>query len=579
MRRFGVITLALLLLALLGMPAPPAQAQAPAPKVTLGGTFDVVTSAHWNISQVDADFTRSRDSAWFSRQRTTLVALGEVDKARGVLAFELDLGWGMTGPGTSNSSPAVAPQLAFSTGTAMGASNDAMNVLEIKQMYIEFPMPLVPWPTTLRLGGQPGAGTLQYKPIIYFDDFPGVYLVTTLTPAVKTHILYAQHDEDAFGCTRPRRGQETRDAGVCGSQQNTLGSLATTPFGAQTRTSFQRGDDYVLGFSLDVTPVKGFDVRPHYLYWTQHGVFNNTQNTPLPTSGLGGVVSGTAFGADQAKRERHYAGLDARWRSGPFSFDPTFIYLWGINRMSCAGVAAKAGHCDQVGGKTTDQDIRAWMVDLRGGWRTGPLLLEGFFLYTPGNDARDNMGNTAGAIADQNFFQPVNTGGGYSAGWSNFFTSNEIDFLRAYAIGTSVARGSVISYDRYGALVAAFKPSYALTRALTVKALVAGSWTAEDVDTHGVFSAAAGWTPETAGANRGGDDNFLGWELATGLTWAFAPGLTFDAGVAHLFVGEALDQCRFNLTAGKCGPAGAGDRRVGEAKDASSIAARVRFAF
>lgn len=600
MRRFGVITLALLLLALLGMPAPPAQAQAPAPKVTLGGTFDVVTSAHWNLSQVDADFTRSRDSIWISRQRTTLVALGEVEKARGVLAFELDFGWGMTGPGTSATVPGAAPQMAFSTGNAFGASNDNLNALEIKQMYIQFPLPLVPWPTTLRLGGQPGAGTVQYKPVVYFDDFPGVYLVTTMTPAVKFHLLYAQHDEDAFGCTRPRRGQETRDAGVCGSMANTLGALgvAGTPSAAAgggtnfdprnaTRTSFQRGDDYVLGLSLDVTPIKGFDVRPHYIYWTQKGVFNNTQNTPLPTSGVGGVNSGRAFGSDQAKRERHYAGLDARWRSGPFSFDPTFIYLWGINRMSCGGLAAKAGHCDNQtptdrSGKSVDQDIRAWMVDLRGGWRTGPLLLEGFFLYTPGNDARDNMGNTAGAIADQNFFQPVNTGGGYSAGWSNFFTSNEIDFLRAYAIGTSVARGSVISYDRYGALVAAFKPSYALTRALTLKALAAASWTAEDVDSHGVFSAASGWSPETQGNQRGGDENFLGWELATGLTWAFAPGLTFDAGVAHLFAGEALDQCRFNLSGGQCagpGGSGGGSRAVGSAKDASSVAARVRFAF
>lgn len=579
MRRFGVITLALLLLTLLGMPAPPAQAQAPAPKVTLGGTFDVVTSAHWNISQVDNDFTRARDSAWFSRQRTTLVALGEVEKARGVLAFELDLGWGMTGPGTSATSLAAAPQLAFSTGNAFGASNDNLNVLEVKQMYIEFPMPLVPWPTTLRLGGQPGAGTIQYKPVVYFDDFPGVYFNTTFTPAVKFHFLYSQHDEDAFGCTRPRRGQESRDAGTCGSLANTLASLSTIPAGAATRTSFQRGDDWVLGASLDVTPIKGLDVRPHYIYWTQKGVFNNSQNTALPTSGTGGVNFGTALGSDQAKRERHYAGLDARWRSGPFSFDPTFTYLWGINRMSCGGVAARAGHCDQVGGKTTDQDIRAWMVDLRGGWRMGPLLLEGFFLYTPGNDARDNMGNTAGAIADQNFFQPVNTGGGYAAGWSNFFTSNEIDFLRAYAIGSSVARGSVIAYDRYGALVAAFKPSYALTRALTLKGLIAGNWTAEDVDSHGVFSATLGWSPETQGDQRGGDDNFLGWEVAAGLTWAFAPGLTFDAGVAHLFAGEALDQCRFNLTGGQCGPAGAGSRRVGEAKDASSVAARVRFAF
>ena len=579
MRRFGVITLALLLLALLGMPAPPAQAQAPAPKVTLGGTFDVVNSALWNISQVDADFTRASDTIWISRQRTTLVALGEVEKARGVLAFELDLGWGMTGPGGTGVVPAVAPQMAFSTGTAMGASNDVVNVLEVKQMYVEFPVPLVPWPTTLRLGGQPGAGTLQYKPVVYFDDFPGVYFVTTLTPAVKFHFLYSQHDEDAFGCNKTKPGKEARESGSCGS----LGvNLAQTTL----RTSFQRGDDFVMGASLDVTPIKGLDVRPFYAYWYQKGIFQNSQNTTLPTSGIGGVNTSTALGSDQAKREWHYVGLDARWRSGPFSFDPTFIYLFGTNLYACTGLNRNAGDCGrQVNAagvtvdETTKQDVRAWMVDLRGGWRMGPLLLEGFALYVPGNDARDNMGNTAGAIREQRFFQPINTGGGYAAGWSNFFTSNEIDFLRAYSIGSSVARGSVITYDRYGAVVLSLKPSYALTRALTLKGLVAGNWTAEDVDTHGVFAAATGWTPETGrsarpkDAARDGDDNFLGAELAAGLTWAFAPGLTFDVGVSHLIAGDALEQCKNALVAGVCQT----DKR--DARDASGVAARVRFAF
>jgi hypothetical protein len=60
-----------------------------------------------------------------------------------------------------------------------------------------------------------------------------------------------------------------------------------------------------------------------------------------------------------------------------------------------------------------------------------------------------------------------------------------------------------------------------------------------------------------------------------GLTWAFAPGLTFDWGVAHLFAGEGLDQCRFALAGGVCG----GNGKSRDARDASSVAARVRFAF
>ncbi len=577
MRRSGVVVL-LALLAFLGMLAPPAQAQAPAPKVTLGGTFEVINSAHWNLSQVDVDMTRARDSIWSTRQRTVLVALGEVDKARGVLAFELDAGWGMTGPGTSATVPGAAPQLAFSTGNAFGASNDLLNVIEIKQMYVDFPMPLVPWPTTVRLGGQPGAGTTSYKPVVYFDDFAGVYLATTFTPAVKLHLLYAKHDEDGFGCPK-RNTAGARDIGACGSLGVALSSIAVSGAVTPIRTSFQRGDDFVLGVSLDTTPMKGLDVRPFWLYWLQKGVFNNGQNTALPTSGIGGIATNTtAFGSDQAKRELHYVGLDSRWRSGPFSFDPTVIWLWGQNDLSCAGVAAKAGTCGQAGGSTTGIDVNAWMVDLRGGWRTGPLLLEGFFLYASGNDARDNLGNTAGPLSTQSYFHPINTGGGYGAGWSNFIGSNSIDYIRSYAVGTSLSRGSFISYDRYGAITGSFRPSYALTNALTLQGLVAGHWTAQEVDTHGVFTAAAGWTPETQGSRRGGDHNFLGWELASNLIWAFAPGLNFDAMVGHLFAGDALNQCKTALSvAGTAtGTCAAGSR---DARDATSVAARVRFSF
>jgi hypothetical protein len=288
------------------------------------------------------------------------------------------------------------------------------------------------------------------------------------------------------------------------------------------------------------------------------------------------------FGSDQAKREQHYFGLDARWRSGPFSLDPTFIWLLGSHDMSCAGLAANAGECDSQPpdflGKTTTRDVNAWIVDLRGGWRTGPLLLEGFFLYVPGNKARDNLGNTAGVIHDQNFFTPINTGGGFGAGWTNFLSSNSIDYIRS-SIGTSMSRGSHISFDRYGAIVGSIRPSYALTKALTLNGLVAASWTAEEVDTHGVFVAATGHTPTTQGSKRAGDDSFLGWELATSLVWGFAPGLTFDMGVAHLFAGDALDQCMRAISRGQCGGGGVAPDVRRDARDASSVAARVRFSF
>ena len=574
MRRYWVVALAVL--TFLGMLSPPAFAQAPAPKVTITGLIDTVTSAHWNLSMLDGDFTRSSDTMWSSRQRGVFFITGEVDKAKAVLGLELDLGWGMTSTGHSNTQYAAGPQLPFSTGEAFGLGDDNLNVIEIKNMYVEFPVPLIPWATTLRIGGQPGAGVAQYKPILFFDDFPGVYLVTTITPAVKFHFFYAAVDEDATGCVSGGRftGGGARRADACAALIVPAGAAPVNAFG--TRGFFNRGDDMVVGLSVDVTPIKELQVRPNWVRVEVKGQPTNSQNTSLPAVGLGGVVLNNAggtgvFNSDQAKRVLDFFGIDARWRSGPWSLDPTFIYLTGTNDVANNAVGLTGG--------VVGQDVRSWLVDIRGGYRVGPLNLEGFFLYTPGNNARDNIGQyaTGRKLAAQNWLNPPNTGGAYGATWSNFLVGG-IDYIRAPYIGTSMYSGTAISLDRYGRVSAAIGPSYALTPALTLNGLVAAHWTDKKVDNHGVFSGAAGWTPETAGGNINGESNYVGTEVALGLTWSFAPGLTFDTSFAHLFAGDALRQCRDPLVGGVCG-GGGGAREISDAKDATSLAARVRFQF
>ena len=94
MRRSVVVVLAVLVT--LGMLAPPSFAQAPAPKVTINGLVDFVTSAYKNWSQStgapgQSDVTDSREKGWYSRERGVFTLTGEIGRVKGVWAVELDL--------------------------------------------------------------------------------------------------------------------------------------------------------------------------------------------------------------------------------------------------------------------------------------------------------------------------------------------------------------------------------------------------------------------------------------------------------------------------------------------------------
>jgi hypothetical protein len=488
---------------------------------------------------------------------------GEVGKAKGVLAMELDIGWGVTGdaqhtPGGAAETNAVGGVPAF-INQNFGGGNDVNDIIEIKWLYVDFPVPLMPVPTTLRLGGQPA--NFMYKPgILLSTDMPGVSLTTTWTPAVTTRIDFWQVDEQSVGVS---------------SQQTA------------NKTAFRRGDDIIIAVYADVTPMKGLNVLPFYIY--SHGKdgatssgSNSTANFPAVggvtnaqlacTNGLTGVV---VNGLDNTCREeRHYFGVDARWRSGPFSLDPTFIYLTGKREMF---IGAAAGGVNQKQVQTRS----SWILDLRGGFRIGSLQLDGLFVYSPGNDAEDNIGQVPGKVKNAKYFTVLGNDIAYGAGGaiSNFFALNGIDYIKGYAVGTSLFQGGNTSYDRYGRFDLGFKPSYALTPALTIHSLVAAHWTAEDVDRNARFNAATGLYPAPRGS-QDADSKYLGTELNLGVTWRFAPGLTLDAGTGVLFAGKALERCRGGVigdtAASLATPCTDGHSGT---NDAYYTAARVRYTF
>jgi hypothetical protein len=235
---------------------------------------------------------------------------------------------------------------------------------------------------------------------------------------------------------------------------------------------------------------------------------------------------------------RHTVGVDARWRWGAFSLDPTAFYQFGQRDTDNPFGPA-------INSNTREADISAWFFDVIGGWRIGPLLLEARAAYMTGNRPKDQLSQ------DINYYQPLSTDTSYhAAGWGEILALG-IDYLS----GSYRALGSQIGFDRYGRQQFALRAIYSLTPAFDIRAVATPAWTARSVDTDGTTTFGAGGAPgnlvcatHTAnsaanprGAGCNGDSSYIGTEVNLGITWRFAPGLTFDLVGGMLFAGEALD--------------------------------------
>jgi len=149
MRRSVVVVLAVL--AILGLLAPPSFAQAPAPKVTINGLVDFVTTAYKNWSQVGGqaggvagqpDITNSKEKGWYSRERGVFTLTGEVGKVKGVWAIELDF---TNGAGNFNASSQPGSLTTVGVGASGTSANfdldtDVQGAVETKWLYLEAPI-------------------------------------------------------------------------------------------------------------------------------------------------------------------------------------------------------------------------------------------------------------------------------------------------------------------------------------------------------------------------------------------------------------------------------------------------------
>jgi hypothetical protein len=510
MRRTLVVVACLI--AVLGLLAPAAFAQAPAPKVTINGLFDQVTSGGKNI--YDGNFSRTSDTEWYGRTRFRPDFTFEVGRTKAVLGLEIDLAYGQCQANDGGFPGNTTGSNNCKSGSAGADLNtDIAGILEVKWMYTEFDLtgkgsllPFIPVQTVSRLGAMPFGTLANYKVAYANGDFAGISAVTTWTPNLRTNLAYVQVEEEYAGSNRVARNSPLR-----------------------------RGNDWAFILSPEITPIKGLDIKPLYSYFYADGA----------TSGSARRAVANAQGAQSPTQEhRHTIGVDARFRSGPFSLDPTVYYQFG-------DVTQRHGD-----GRLMNGSINAWFVDLQAGYQLGPLLLEVRGVWTTGNEAEDDVRRKV------NYYQPLDLDTGYWAGWSNIQALG-VDYFNGGG-GTLSGMPTGVGYDRYGRRGLGFRATYSLTPSLAFYGIVSPTWTDEKVD-----------TDTTSGATRGaptgsGDSRYIGTEVDLGTTWRFAPNTAFDLVGAYLFSGAALDT--------REAAAGTGTS-ARDAENAWTIAARVRLSF
>ena len=556
MRRSLVI--AVLASIIFAIPALPAFAQTPppAPKVTISGTFDQLTSAGRNI--YDGNFSRDNDREWYARTRFRPDFEFAVGRTKAVLGVEIDLNYGQTGsndggfPG-NNAGTACGfvggCKGAGSAGGGLDLNTDVAGLFEVKWIYTEFDltgkdslMPFIPILTVARAGGQPFGTIANYKIYYANGDFAGLDMYSTFTPDIKNHLAFVLVEDDLAGGNRAA---------------------------ATARTN--RGEDYAFIVSPEFTPFKGLDLKPMFSWFHADGLTStNARRNAVNVRTIGGTMNGAgavgggAPAGDAADTEDRYTvGLDARWRVGPFGLDPTISYQWGR-------YDTQANRTNGTVGKV-EGDAAAWLFDIIGSYQLGPLLLEMRGMYSSGNKARDNLS------LSKRYYEPLNLDTGYwSGGWLGILGLG-VDYFNGGG-GANQGMDTNIGYDRYGRAQFALRATYSITPAWAIYGVVAPTWAAEKVDTDTgcpaltVATSSTGCTSRVAVNSESfakGDSNYIGTELNGGMTWRFAPNAALDLAAYYLFAGSALDMTE-QLN-------GAAVKR--DARDAYYATARVRLSF
>jgi hypothetical protein len=524
MRRVGFFFLTIV--AAIALAPPDALAQ---PKVTITGFMDTVSSYTKNLSMEDLNPARTGDSEWYARTRVRPDIVAEVGTTKFVLGLEIDYVYGQTaGQDTSVCLSAACPNdpQRFGSSAGLDQNTDTPGILELKWAYTEFRIPLLPFVSVMRVGAQPYA--FMYKAgTLATGDFPGVHVTMQFTPMLRGVFTWTQIEEESTGA----------------------------------RDGFIRGEDFAIFAGVEITPFKGLDILPLFSYANFEGVTNGQSRRQR-----GGVGTGAGIYPLGAIEDRFTVGVDSRWRFGAFNIDPTILYQFGSR--------------DQVRGGVLDNLTRdAWYIDVRGGWRAGPLLIEGAAIYTTGNKAEDRLdlhpdiadspavpGRSASKIKH---FETISTDRGFFSGWCEITCSN-IDYSNRFrAQAANLDLGHSTGYDKYGLIRLGVRASYAVTPTFTVRGAANVAWTAEEVDTSSAVSSALG----VAVGDANGDKRHYGTEASVGFQWRFAPNVALDGYFAYFWTGTALRAATIANIDGVVSP------NASSPEDVQTLGARIRYSF
>src|SRR5438309_7787240 len=126
MRRWLVTAVfAFVILAMLA-PSVFAQTPPPAPKVTITGTFDQMTTAGKNF--YDGNFARDNDREWYARTRSRPDFTFEVGRTKAVLGLEIDLMYGQAGPNDGGFPTNVSGSAGGVAGGTKTSTNGALDL-------------------------------------------------------------------------------------------------------------------------------------------------------------------------------------------------------------------------------------------------------------------------------------------------------------------------------------------------------------------------------------------------------------------------------------------------------------------
>jgi hypothetical protein len=218
------------------------------------------------MSTSDLNWNRNKDQQTYGRTRGRFDIVGEVGQAKAVFGFEIDAIWGQTGFIDSNNGPGCVTSGTTSAVTCGAVGNGAESsfdlntdtqAFQIKWVYVEFPLPLVPIPiirvsaVALRDGG-------SYKLATYATGDqcqPGA----TISPTFKAQFTYVMVDENltgkgTFGPVLAGTGSLQNKA--CTSRDGDRRIAASTV--TNNCTAQSRGDNWAIIASPEITVMKGW---------------------------------------------------------------------------------------------------------------------------------------------------------------------------------------------------------------------------------------------------------------------------------------------------------------------------------